>query len=65
MGVQRFRSFEEARRALWLPAGHRDIFDRLRRLAAMARTQRMAPGVSRFRSIADAKGEVVGRGAKR
>lgn len=55
MGVQRFRSFEEARRALWLPAGHRGILERLRRLGELARTTRQPPGVRRFRSIEEAK----------
>lgn len=55
MGVRKFRTFEEARRALWLPAGDPEIARRMRRLAELA-TQRPVPrGVRRFRSIEEAK----------
>jgi hypothetical protein len=55
MGVQKFRTFEEARRALWLPAGDPRIFERMRRLSELHRGSRVAHGVSRFRTIEEAK----------
>jgi hypothetical protein len=57
MGVERFRTFDDARRALWLPPGHPAIFDRLRRLGELARPSNQPRGVRRFRSIEEAKAE--------
>jgi hypothetical protein len=53
--VQRFRTFEDARRALWLPSGSPDILDRMRKLGELARTPARPHGVLRFRTIAEAK----------
>lgn len=55
MGVQRFRTFEEARRALWLEVGDPRILERMKRLGEMARVGRQPHGVSRFRTIEQAK----------
>lgn len=58
MGVERFRTFEEARRALWLERGDPRIVMRLARLSALSgwsKGDRVQPGVTRFRTIADAK----------
>jgi hypothetical protein len=56
MSVQKFRTFEEARRALWLPTGDRRIALRLRHLAQMAGPSRpVQRGVGRFLSIQEAK----------
>ena len=56
MGVQRFRTFDEARRALWLDAGDPSILERMRRLKALAATRRpVRRGVTRCRTIEEAK----------
>jgi hypothetical protein len=55
MPVRRFRTFEDARQDEWLPSGDPSIWPRLRRLATLARPEPVARGVSRFRTIADAK----------
>lgn len=56
MAVQKFRSFDEARRALWLPAGDPSILLRMQRLGGMAATRRIVRrGVSRIRTIEEAK----------
>jgi hypothetical protein len=58
MPVQKFRSFEEARRALWLSSGDPQLLLRMKRLDGMARSRRrIQPGVTRFRTIAAAKGD--------
>ena len=55
MGVEKFRSFEDARRALWLEAGDPRILERIKRLGELSRAPRRAPGVYRFRTIGEAK----------
>ncbi len=55
MGVEKFRTFEAARRALWLEPGDPRILDRLRRLAELAPERRRPAGVFRFATIEDAK----------
>jgi len=55
MGVQKFRTFEEARRALWLAAGDPAILERMKRLGGLARVRAHPSGVYRFRTIEDAK----------
>ena len=56
MPVQRFRTFEEARRALWLSPEDPDILLRMRRLGRMARSRRtIQRGVTRLRTIEEAK----------
>jgi hypothetical protein len=55
MAVRKYRTFDEARRDLWLPSGDPRILPRLRRLAALAQPAPVVPGVTRFRSIAEAK----------
>lgn len=56
MPVQKFRTFEEARRALWLAADDPRIVVRMRHLAGMAAAPRpVGRGVTRFRNIEDAK----------
>lgn len=57
MAVRKFRTFDEARRALWLPSGDPRILPRLRQVAALAGHIPVRRGVSRFRSIADAKAD--------
>ena len=57
MPIQRFRTFEEAERALWTDSKDPALPRRLRMLwaftARLAR-RRYAPGLYRFRSIEDA-----------
>lgn len=61
MPVQRFESFEDARRALWLDAGDPRLGERIRRL--WERSRRLAPplgiprGVRKFRSIEEANAD--------
>jgi hypothetical protein len=55
MGVEKFRTFEAAERALWLPAGDPRILPRLTRLAELARPPAVSRGVTRFRTIDEAK----------
>ena len=57
MPLQRFRDFDEARRALWIEPGDPELVPRIRRLWTFAR--RLAPGVAprgirRFRTIEEA-----------
>ena len=57
MGVQKFRTFEEGRRALWLPAGDPAILVRMKHLAELRPTPALhgRSGVQRFRTIEEAK----------
>jgi hypothetical protein len=55
MPVQKFRTFEEARQALWTAAGDPTIPARLRRLAELARSRPARRGVFRYRTIEEAK----------
>lgn len=56
MPVWKFRTFEDARRALWLSAEDPDLVPRMFRLAAMAGAPRpVRRGVTRYRGIAEAK----------
>ena len=57
MGVEKFHTFEEARRALWLPAGDPEILVRMKRLAELwsAPVLPERRGVQRFRTIEEAK----------
>jgi len=55
MGVQKFRTFDEARRALWLPPGDPALLDRMKRLGELRAGGRQPPGVTRFRTIEEAK----------
>jgi hypothetical protein len=58
MGVERFRTFEDARRALWLKPGEARILERLQRLSALAHMSEdrtVTPGVTRYRTIEEAK----------
>jgi hypothetical protein len=57
MPVQRFRTFEEARRPLWTAAGDPTILDRIRRLGEFARPRPARRGVFRYRTIDEAKRE--------
>jgi len=62
MPVEKFRTFDDARRALWLPSGDPRILERLARLAARARVLPRPRGVTRFRTLAEAKaGKFVAR----
>ncbi len=54
-GVRKYRTFEEARRALWLPKGDPEIVRRMKRLAELAAVTPVERGVRRFRSIEEAK----------
>lgn len=57
MPVYRYRSFEDARRALWISSGDADLAGRMRRLWAFAARlcpRRRTPGVTKFRSIEEA-----------
>lgn len=55
MPVRKYRTFEAADRDLWLPSGDPRILPRLQRLAALVRAVPGTRGVTRFRSIAEAK----------
>jgi hypothetical protein len=55
MPVQRFRTFEDARRALWLAPGDPQIFERMKRLGELVRSRPVRHGVFRYRSIEEAK----------
>ena len=56
MPVWKFRTFEEARRALWLSPEDPDLLRRMSRLAAMAGPPRpVRRGVTRFHDIEEAK----------
>ena len=56
MPVRKFRTFDEARRALWLPPGDALIAQRMRHLAQMAGPSRpIQRGVSRLHTIQEAK----------
>jgi hypothetical protein len=53
--VQKFRTFDDARRALWLPAGDPALLLRMKRLGELWRGPRRRHGVFRFRTIEEAK----------
>jgi len=55
MGIQKFRTFEEARRASWLSRGDPDILQRMKRLGELAPAPKQPPGVHVFRTIEEAK----------
>jgi hypothetical protein len=60
MPVQRFRTFDDARRALWCDQGDPDLHRRIARL--WMTSKRLAPlciprGLRKFRSIAEANRE--------
>ncbi len=55
MPVQRFRTFEDARRALWLAPGDPQIFEHMKRLGGMVQSRPGRRGVFRYRSIEEAK----------
>lgn len=57
MSVRKFKTFAEARRDLWLPAGHPDLLVRMARLAQLARATKCPQGVFRFRTIEEAKAD--------
>jgi hypothetical protein len=57
MPVQKFRTFEEARRALWTTPGDPVILERMKRLGELGRSRSARPGVFRYRSIEEAKKE--------
>ncbi len=68
MPLQRFRDFDEARRALWVERGDPRLVPRIRSLWAFA--ARLAPGAAprgmrRFRTIEDANREREDWSAKR
>jgi hypothetical protein len=56
MPVQKFRTFDEARRALWLSPDDPRILLRMKRLGDMARSRsEIHRGVTRIRTIEEAK----------
>ena len=60
MPVQKFRDFEAARRALWLPSGHKDLVRRIKALWAFSShlaLSQIPRGVRKFRSIEEANQE--------
>lgn len=60
--MRKYKTFEEARRDLWLPAGHPLLLDRMKRLGELARPRECERGVSRFRTIEEAKARKRERG---
>ena len=54
MGVRRFRTFEDARRALWLDSGDPRILERLQRLSELSRSRPTRRGVFRFHTFEEA-----------
>ena len=60
MPVQKFRSFEDARRALWMTPGDPLILERMKRLGELAHGRPTRHGVFRYRSIEEAKAEKHG-----
>jgi hypothetical protein len=59
MPVQRFRTFREAREALWTASGDPTLLARMKRLGELARPVRRPHGVFRYRTIAEAKADVA------
>ena len=60
MPVQRFRSFDEARRALWVESGDPSLARRIAglwRLSARLVSRRIPRGVRKFHTIEDANRE--------
>ena len=60
MGVQRFRSFREARLAQWLSPDDPRLLDRIRnwwRTSAMLSPVQLPKGVRKFRSIEEANAD--------
>jgi len=57
MPVQKFRTFEEARRALWMAPGDPLILEHMKRLGELAQLRPVRRGVFRYRSIEEAKAE--------
>ena len=56
MPVQKFRTFEQARRAQWLSGDDPRILARMKRLGVMARSRRpIRRGVTRLLTIEEAK----------
>ena len=56
MPVQKFRTFDDARRALWLSPDDPRLLQRMQRLGNMARSRRAVQrGVTRVRTIEEAK----------
>ena len=56
MPVQKFRTFDQARRALWLSPDDPRLLVRMKRLGDMARSRRaIQRGVTRLRTIEEAK----------
>ena len=60
MPVQKFRTLDEARRALWMRSDDPRLPDRARRLMAFSRRLAIVhapPGVRRFRTMEEANAE--------
>jgi len=58
MPVTKFRSFDEARRALWLDSGDEQILERIKRLSELATPRPARPhGVFRYKTIEEAKSD--------
>ena len=55
MPVQKFRTFEDARRALWMTPGDPLILERMQRLGELAHPRPVRHGVFRYRTIQEAK----------
>ena len=56
MPVQKFRTLDDARRALWLAPEDPRILPRMKRLGDMARSPRtIQRGITQFRTIEEAK----------
>ena len=56
MPVQKFRTLDDARRALWLAPDDPRILARMRRLGELSRSRRpVRRGVTRLRTIEEAK----------
>ena len=58
MPVTKFKTFDDARRALWLDSGDPKILEHMKRLSELARPRPPRPhGVFRYKTIEEAKAD--------
>jgi hypothetical protein len=64
MPVHKFRTFQEAREALWTDAGDPRLLERMKRLGEMARPVGRPHGIFRYRTLAEAKADPASKRAR-